>query len=618
MKQTNRPELEVTGGMTNEQKGVKRQAAFEHLEFCNRSVRKSALKYPWDSILQYNPHSCFDLVRPSGATPLVFSNIGTDSQQVDLPRAPVSLCKKFFTKQPRIDWEVKLNAMRESAIVKWQRIVGEGPMFFEVSRYFFLSIRDGHETGTLFDCIKNVFANKSTSTLNSRVGPLLRYVFHCKTTSKEAFPLIEARIYEYMLYEESKVGGAPTYLRSFISSLAFCHYVLGLQGAKSIVESKRITGLATKMYLTKKKTESRFPFTVSELKFLEDMLFGKYNRSWADRHFVGCILFMVYARARFSDMMNVCELVIEAFELDGKRDGFAEAKVTRSKTSYNMDRRVRLLPMSATIRGVTDRLWADQWWEVIGKAGIQIETGKPLLPGRTQDGWHTLPLSAEAATNWLRSLLLLDKDFDKTRLQRLGTHSAKSTCLSWMSKWGTDPQVRRLMGYHVGDKCATMMIYGKDNTSAGLRELDAIIDAIRSENFRPDLPRACMFKRGLLAARDEADPGEDLVGRSGALSDDSSSMDSADEDQPDHKGLEAAEEVVVGRWDGGIDVGCIPVEASFFRHNISRIIHMQEDETGLKFVCGRDINGSYFELQSRPQNLVPVCKQCFTRYALKR
>ena len=40
---------------------------------------------------------------------------------------------------------------------------------------------------------------------------------------------------------------------------------------------------------------------------------------------MGCILFMVYARARFSDMMNVCELVIEAFELDGKRDGFAEA-----------------------------------------------------------------------------------------------------------------------------------------------------------------------------------------------------------------------------------------------------------------------------------------------------
>ena len=299
LKQTKSPELEVTGGtmMMNEQKGVKRQAAFEHLEFCNRSVRKSALKYPWDSVLQYNPHSCFDLVRPSGATPLVLNNIGSDNQQVDLPRAPVSLCKKFFTKQPRIDWEVKLNAMRESAIVKWQKIVGEGPMFFEVSRYFFLSIRDGHETGTLFDCLKTVFASKSTSTLNNRVGPLLRYVFHCKTTSKESFPLVEAQVYEYMLYEEAKVGGAPTYLRSFISSLAFCHYVLGLQGAKCIVESKRITGLATKMYLTKRKTESRLPFMVCELKFLEDVLFGKYNRSWADRHFVGCILFMVFARA---------------------------------------------------------------------------------------------------------------------------------------------------------------------------------------------------------------------------------------------------------------------------------------------------------------------------------
>ena len=234
-KQMQCPELEVTM-MMNEKQGVKRQAAFEHLEFCNRSVRKSALKYPWDSTLQYNPHGWLDMVRPSGATPIVVNSTAIDNQQDETPKAPPSLCKKFWTKQPRIDWEVKLNAMRESAIVKWQRIVVEGPTVFEVSRYFFMSIKDGHETGTLFDCLKNVFANKSTRTLNSRVGPLLRYVFYCKTTAREAFPLVEAQVYEYMLHEESKEGAAPTYLRSFVSSLAFCHYVLGLQGHCGVEE----------------------------------------------------------------------------------------------------------------------------------------------------------------------------------------------------------------------------------------------------------------------------------------------------------------------------------------------------------------------------------------------
>ncbi len=122
----------------------------------------------------------------------------------------------------------------------------------EVSRYFSLFIKDGHETGKLFDFLKNVFASKSTNTLNSRVGPMIRYVFCCKSSQKYSFPLVES-VYSYMLHEESKPGVAPTYLRSFVSSLAFCHYVMGLVGAKCIVESKRVTGLAYKMYLTKPK-----------------------------------------------------------------------------------------------------------------------------------------------------------------------------------------------------------------------------------------------------------------------------------------------------------------------------------------------------------------------------
>ena len=89
--------------------------------------------------------------------------------------------------------------------------------------------------------------------------------------------------------------------------------------------------------------------------------------------------------------------------------------------------------MSATIRGISNFFWADEWFHVMEKAGIKAAPGKPLLPGRTPDGWHTLPLSAEAGTHWLRPLLLLDPGFEKERWPKLGTHSAKSTCLSFIS-----------------------------------------------------------------------------------------------------------------------------------------------------------------------------------------
>ena len=60
--------------------------------------------------------------------------------------------------------------------------------------------------------------------------------------------------------------------------------------------------------------------------------------------------------------------------------------------------------------------------------------------------------------------------------------------------------------------------------------------------FRPDFPRACMFRKGLFSAAEKMDHGEDAGRKDDVADDDSSSVDSADEDKPDHAELEAAEE----------------------------------------------------------------------------
>ena len=142
-----------------------------------------------------------------------------------------------------------------------------------------------------------------------------------------------------------------------------------------------------------------------------------------------------------------------------------------------------------------------------------------------------------------------------------------------MAKFGTNPDVRRLMGYHFADRMSTMMIYGRDNTSAGLRVLDGIIDKICTGVFVPDANRAGMSPDAVQSERNEQ-PGQNSVDAAEPELIDTSSEDFADESAPDHELAEMAEEQVIGAWDGGVDIKLLPDGAVYYRHALSRIIHL--------------------------------------------
>ena len=248
--------------------GMKRSANFEHLEFCNRVSKKSSFKYPWDmGVIDHMP-ALWEIPQPFGMTPLVeknFESINIDEPCSSRVNSQTSLCQRFITKQPRIDWDVKLNAIREANLAKWQRIVCSDPLAFDVCRSYFSSLKMGLNTGSLIDCLRNVFSSKSTGTLSNRAGPILRYMMFCAKTGMKSFPVGEEIVYAYLLHEEQVVDAAPTYHRSFLSSVAFCIHVLGLASATCVLESRRISGLAAKRYLLKKKTRSRLPLLAREV-----------------------------------------------------------------------------------------------------------------------------------------------------------------------------------------------------------------------------------------------------------------------------------------------------------------------------------------------------------------
>ena len=365
-------------------------------------------------------------------------------------------------------------------------------MTFDVCRAYFNSVKSGLHGGRFQDDLKNVFAGKSTSTLHNRAGPFLRYLHFCSCSQLSALPLSEDVVYAFMQSEENR--SAPTFLKSFMSSLAFACHAVGLLSAKHVIDSKRVKGLVDRCYLLKRKTRSRQPLRVDELATLEEIVVGRKNKSIADRHAAGCFLFMVYARARFSDMLNVGKLEFDNSDTSQTAKGYIEAQVARSKTSFSMDRKVRLLPMTASMFGVISEPWGAAWQDVILKAGIQVGSGKPLLPGRTPDGWHTLPLTAEAGTSWLRNLLQTGEYFQDGRFAMIGTHSCKSTCLPWMAKWGSSPT---FAGWWV-----TMLQTRCQQCSSTERTIPVQAWERLTPSWRPSSPTTlCLTPNGLTCSR---------------------------------------------------------------------------------------------------------------------
>ena len=85
----------------------------------------------------------------------------------------------------------------------------------------------------------------------------------------------------------------------------------------------------------------------------------------------------------------------------------------------------------------------------------------------------------------------------------------------------------------------------------------------------------------------------------------SSSEDSADEDNVEHSICEEAVKETVGDWYGDLDCETLPPNAELYiRHSVSRVFHVLADESGNFLACGK--------LNEVPKILHPNCKQCFT------
>eukprot|EP00439_Symbiodinium_sp_Y106_P022076 s9793_g2.t1 len=205
------------------------------------------------------------------------------------------VCAKM-AKLKHSSWEVMLNEERNLAVNKWLSLILLEPMAFGVARNFYASKASGIASGSLGDSVSDCLASKATSTINARANSLLRYVSWAKVKLTCVFPLTEHAVYAF--FEDRQATAAATSFRGLLSAIAFAQHVVGLEGGDKVYTSGRVRGLASKLYMQKRKLKQRNPLRVADVILLERICCGLEGKSVQDRHAAGFFLFLLYARAR--------------------------------------------------------------------------------------------------------------------------------------------------------------------------------------------------------------------------------------------------------------------------------------------------------------------------------
>lgn len=565
----------------------------EHLAFCRRNVAVSLYRPMWDlakapGVPMLSPYP------PGPVGPVPMRPCPSESHpEVDQSHLEVL---RFQQRRALSDltWEQSLSKSMVAAIRKWVGIVLVHPQSFDLGRRVSRSLPLGV---ALHEGLRDVFAGKASGTLHNRAGPMLRFIAYCNSLGIPPFPVEERHAYSFAKSLEGKCSA--TFLRSFVVTMCFCHHLLGLSGSAEVASSMRVKGVAQGMFLTKRKTVQKPPFTVKMVAALERFVCKASSSRDASRLVeavaAGFFLVCIYMRARYSDGLHLRDLVVDKPVGRPGLCGYVEGVASRSKTSFTVERKTMLLPMVMPRHGVAGVDWFEAWQQCRTKTKVPSGEGIPLLPAPYGMGWLRTPLRAAAAADWVKEILGR-LGFTPQEVGAIGTHSAKATCLSWCAKRNISLESRRLLGYHSRADERVPLVYSRDSVAGPVRDLEGVIKEIFDGSFRPDSTRS-----GYLEAHDA-----DVANRE---SDSEDSLDEED-DAADQRAVEQALEHVVDPWHerGGVEGGH---DAPVFRHPSTRIIHAVAGEEGSRFRCGRVVRPSYERLGELPRFAYPLCKTCY-------
>ena len=351
-----------------------------------------------------------------------------------------------------------------------------------------------HEHGLVDVCrygielLDAIFALKSPNTLLKRLCAVKLFGQWVIRNFAEAWiPLQETRVWSYVRHLR-EIKAPASRAVSLLESVRFCHYTLRVDGALEVLESLRIKGLAAQLFSSKRPWKPSDVLTVNEVEFLHHC-FNDQTRSEIDRIFIGHMLHMLYARARFSDLLSVTDLFLDEDEM------FFEVSATLHKGARSMDARSKLLPIVAPAFGLKGGNWAKDYLNLRKKAGLcnPANEAAPMVLARKRAamGWDSRYVTSQELNKFIQKLFA--EGGRPIAGRKLTSHSLKATGLSWCSKMGVPQEHRAILARHATSVQGATVLYSRDLITTALRSFNGVLEAIRSQMFQPDRTRSGMI-----------------------------------------------------------------------------------------------------------------------------
>ena len=338
--------------------------------------------------------------------------------------------------------------------------------------------------------IRDALGTRSPRTAIKRANSILRWLKWSFQAGYEVWPPTAAGLRNF-LTDDGSISVAPSACGALLEALRFCKHVMHMVVPDDAVKDPIVIGRCARMMAEKQVVKQARPLLVREVEKLERFMSGD-NEPW-DIYMVGCCLFAIFSRSRWSDLEYMDELYVDRSddypaEADGAGElfGFVEGRTRRHKGATTAMRKRRQMPIVSPLLGVSGVDWTAAWLESMTGVGFDLHARplgalcRPPLPnGQLARGSCS---SEDIGAFLTRVLELTDQD-------AITSHSMKATTLAWAAKFGIDESARLLLGHHsVGGR--SLATYSRDMLGRPLMLYSGMLASIRSGQFEPDTTRS--------------------------------------------------------------------------------------------------------------------------------
>ena len=367
----------------------------------------------------------------------------------------------------------------ELACGYWMDILSIDWASSEVGAHLSAALLEDSAGGEAVSVLRSCFGVKSPSTLLKRANSFRQYIqWHKRSgygtlNNCQPLPLEEKAVWEYFRYlkclREANSRGY-TVPSSFLETIRFCKFTLGLKQTEPILESRRLLGFAALEKRDKGPSHQVPGLEIEHVKRLHCILREADND--IDRLGAGCFLICIYSRARWSDVR-----FIDHVEITEGRFGSMTLFTTEHKTASVGLRREQYLPLIVPLEGIVNDDWIKLFQDVYLKCGLDLTRRPlgPLLPAPKLTGqFCARPLTTSEAACWLRALL-----GGMDGVAGVRSHSMKSTVLIWVARAGFDKETRAVLGHHSSALQGSDVVYSRVLQTRALRKLAMLLRRIR-------------------------------------------------------------------------------------------------------------------------------------------